>query len=132
MSLGSPLAIDFDADKPCAGNRPLMDCELFGPLGSLNFTAFVDTGADYTTLPIQFAHQVGLPLPAAPGTTAITAAGVVPSHRATADLALHDPGATVAVEIDFGPSLLAFIGRLTLWTALDSVGFEQARWLFKS
>ena len=126
--------VNFHDAESYVGNRPWVDLYLDGPGGprgrkrALIANALVDTGADYSQLPMHAAQYVGLDPHIRDRQVLIsTAGGKVLMHRLDVDLTLL--GRTVTVRVHFGPLAVPLIGRQTLLVAMHTVGFQGKRWL---
>jgi predicted aspartyl protease len=118
--------VDFDAGVPYVGRRPMGMIMIAGPLRSRTLLALVDTGADYTHLPLELLDDVGLPLPAQ-RVRMMTAGGIIYMARGLFDVRVE--GIPVRVPINVAPRARPLIGRQTLFALLDTSGFTPFEWL---
>jgi predicted aspartyl protease len=131
------IKVDFDAREPHVHGRPLMPCRLHGRgtprYGTVvRFTAFLDTGADYLTLPSQWAQRVGLSLTNAVPVSVLGATGPATVHRLKVDVTFDLLNRRISLPVDFFPHAIPLVGLDALWRLHTVTAVEQADWLYKA
>jgi hypothetical protein len=99
-----------------------------GALKSSKLRCLVDTGSDYTILPVSAATAVGI-VPSGPSVTFRTAGGAtysLPSHP-TVRLEVEGYAITVPVAFSTAGRFSPILGRLELVAAFDA-GFDTSNW----
>ncbi len=114
-------------------NRPMADVVLIGPggvRGSL-YQCLVDTGADYTVLPLAMALSAGITVSG--GFSTITTVAGAASFYFLTGITLEVEGYVVPTDVYIDPSPAAayipLLGRATLLSAFD-LGFNVSDWLY--
>jgi gag-polyprotein putative aspartyl protease len=133
------MAVDitFDATQAYVHGRPVMPCKLHAgalpaQLTATRFTAFVDTGADFLTLPTQLARLLGVDLRGARQVNLLGATGRVRGVRTTVSVTFEHIPLTKDVTADFVPQAVPLVGLDTLWQIHDATGFDRGDWLHKA
>jgi predicted aspartyl protease len=112
--------------------RAYADVQMFGPAGvnSSIIQCLVDTGSDYTILPLAIASSIGIQTTGTPivPVTFRTAGGVqytLPLHPAV-DIRVE--GYRIQVPVVFSPAAFSpIVGRQELLAAFD-LGFDTGQW----
>ena len=116
---------------PTRSFRAYADVVMSNPAGggtSPTVQCLVDTGADYTILPLSLATAIGI-MPTGPLVAFRTAAGTafaLPSHPAVS-LIVEGYAITVPVAFPAAAAFAPILGRLELVAAFD-VGFDVTSW----
>lgn len=116
---------------PRRNYRAYADIVLTDPAGvtrSSTIQCLVDTGSDYTVLPMSMATAVGI-VPSGPLITFRTAAGVsysLPSHPRV-DLIIEGYAIRVPIAFSTAASFIPILGRIEAVAAFD-IGFDVANW----
>lgn len=116
---------------PVRSYRAYADVVMLHPAGgaaSPTIQCLVDTGADYTILPLGLAAAVGI-VPTGPLVAFRTAAGTLfalPSHPSV-NLTVEGYAITVPVAFSAAPAFAPLLGRLELVAAFDA-GFDVTSW----
>ena len=104
-----------------------------GPSGETTFTvpALVDTGAESAMMPEKAALRIGLDPDAGVAVQIATAGGIVVRPQLD-DVELEIGTARLRAVVSFGPDgTQPVIGRSTLFSFLEVVGFRYDEWLLK-
>lgn len=115
------------------GNRPYSNITLLGGCGnpSVNFSALVDTGADYLQLPLSAAVTAGINIRRGRNKIVHGATGTAYLLFMTG-IKIEVESKVVVVDVLFDPtnSSSALLGRQCLLAAVDA-GFNAKEWLWE-
>ena len=131
MPIGPGTFSGSRALDPVRNYRAYADVVVTDPTGmtrSSTIQCLVDTGSDYTVLPMSMATAVGI-VPSGLPVTFRTAAGVsysLPSHP-TVDLIVEGYRINTPVAFSTAASFIPILGRLEAVAAFD-IGFDVANW----
>ncbi|WP_031437441.1 aspartyl protease family protein [Methylobacter tundripaludum] len=125
--------VTYSNQRTFLGNRPYSNITLLGVGGcsDVNFSALVDTGADYLQLPQSAAIKAGINLDGAHPTPVHGATGTAFLLFVSA-VRVEVEGKVVVVDAFFDPtnSSSALLGRQCLLTAVEA-GFKASEWLWE-
>ena len=126
-------SVNYSHNRDYSGNRPYSNITLLGINGgsNVNFSALVDTGADYLQLPASAASAAGINLASAQSASVYGAAGSTTMDFVTG-VSVEVEGKTVIVDVLFDPSnsSSALLGRQCLLAAVEA-GFNSNEWLWE-
>ena len=125
--------VTYSNRRGFSGNRPYSNVTLLGNHGNpdVNFSALVDTGADYLQLPQSAAVAAGINLRSAQSKTVHGATGSS-SMLFVSGVRVEVEGKTVVVDVFFDPtnSSSALLGRQCFLAAVEA-GFNAVEWLWE-
>lgn len=113
-------------------NRPYSEVWLYGPHGSQDIFALVDSGADYAQFDDAFASSLGISLTgsdAAPHTV-ICANGSTSTMTLVSNVDLEIEGNLIQTEVLFAPNVPSLIGRVAITHAIE-FGMDDKGWLYR-
>jgi predicted aspartyl protease len=126
ITFGNSKALD-----PARNYRAYADVlitDVIGVVRSPTYPCLVDTGADYTILPVSAAVAVGI-IPAGPWVTFRTAGGATYALWSHLGVRLVVEGYAITTQVAFStaPGFSPVLGRLELVAAFDT-GFDTSNW----
>ncbi len=125
--------VTYSNQRTFSGNRPYSNITLLGVGGhpDVNFSALVDTGADYLQLPQSAATKAGINLSSAQPKPVHGATGTAFMLFVSA-VRVEVEGKVLVVDVFFDPTNTssALLGRQCLLAAVEA-GFNASEWLWE-
>ncbi len=125
--------VNYSNKRSYLGHRPYSNVTLLGVGGNpdVNFSALVDTGADYLQLPASAANTVGINLSSGVSQNVHGATGTAALIFLTG-IDVEIEGKDVVVDAFFDPTNLTIplLGRQALLAAVEA-GFNTSEWLWE-